>query len=191
MARMIGFALAGAIIGFFLIGGLRKFVGDAPMAILWVGLLAVAAVIIVRNLMSNRRVANASAEVRARALAFSPEPQKAALYILRKQWVGRAVGVNVVIDGREVVQLKSPRFTRLVLRPGSHTIAGYTGTAQKPADGSAVQFTAAAGQITVMLCAVEPQMIGSIVKFAPQTLDQARADLSKTRTMVLPDVAEV
>lgn len=190
MARMIGFALVGAIIGFFMITGLRKFVGDAPLAILWIGLLAVALVIIVRNLMSNRRVENAPADVRARALTFSPEPQKAALYILRKQWVGRAVGVNVMIDGRDVAQLKSPRFTRVLLSPGSHTIAGYTGTAKKPAEGSTAPITAAAGQIIVMLCAVEPQLIGSIVKFTPQALEQARKDLDKTR-MVTPDVAEI
>lgn len=49
------------------------------------------------------------------------------LYIYREgreNFVGKAVGWNVFLDGTALAQLRSPRFTQTVLSPGPHTLAG-------------------------------------------------------------------
>lgn len=190
MVRLIVLALIGAVVGIFLLNVLRTYAGEGPVAILWIVIVVAVIVVVVRNLATNRRVPDAAPEVRTHALTFAPEPGKAALYVLRTQFVGKAVGVNVVVDGREVAQIKSPRFTRVLLAPGAHRLSGYTGTSKKPGDDAGVALNAGAGELVFMKCEVEPQMIGSIVKFTPLSLDKARADFQRTR-MVQPDVAEV
>jgi hypothetical protein len=178
------------IVGLFLFGFLRTVLGSGFTMLLSLVLLGIGGVIVFRNLQTNRKVADAPADVRAAALTFAPAPDKATLYVLRTQFIGKAVGVNVLIDGREVAQIKSPRFTRILLTPGAHEINGHTGTTKPPAVGTGTSINANAGEILVMMCAVEPQMVASVVKFTPLTLDKARADLQKTR-MVQPDLAEI
>lgn len=190
MARYLMLVIPAVIVGLILFGVLRQVFGSGFTMLLSLVLLAIGGVIVFRNLQTNRKVVDAPADVRATALTFAPTPDKATLYVLRTQFIGKAVGVNVVIDGREVAQIKSPRFTRILLTPGAHEIAGYTGTTKAPAAGTGTSINANAGDILVMMCAVEPQMVASIVKFTPLTLDKARADLQKTR-MVQPDLAEV
>lgn len=97
----------------------------------------------------------------------------------------------MLIDGREVAQLKSPRFTRILLNPGPHRIAGYTGTNKKPDDSAGLAFTANAGEVLVTKCEVEPQMVGVTIKFTPMSVEAARADVEKIKSMVLPDVGEI
>lgn len=188
MARYLILVGIAVIVGMVVFGALGKLVGPEIVSLLSLAALVVAIVVVVRNLGTNRKVSDATPEARAQALTFTPEPGKAALYILRKQFIGKAVGVNVLIDGRAVAQIKSPRFIRVLLTPGAHVIGGYTGTMKPPTDGLTI--TANAGEIIALLCEVEPGMIGSVVKFKPLTLDAARADFAKTR-MVSPDVAEV
>jgi len=189
MVRLMVFALIGAVIGLIGLNVLRKFFGEGPVAILWLVIIIAVVVVIGRNLATNRATPDATPEARTAALSFTPDPGKAALYVLRTQFVGKAVGVNVLIDGKAVAQIKSPRFTRILLTPGPHRLTGYSGTA-KPSDAHASEVNATAGAIVVMRCAVEPQMVSTVVKFTPTTLDEARADLAKTR-MVAPDVAEI
>ncbi len=147
--------------------------------------------IVFRNLRTNRKVVEATFEQRAEALTFTPVAGKAALYVFRNQFVGRAVGINVLIDGREVAQLKSPRFTRILLSPGAHRIAGYTGTNKAPPPGEGLELIANAGEVYVAKCEVEPQMVGVTIKYTPLALDAGRAELQKITRMVAPDVAEV
>jgi hypothetical protein len=183
-----GLAVVGGLIAYLV---LRSVLGPGAVTILALIGLVVGGVIVFRNLQTNRKVAEASVEQRAEALTFAPVAGKAVLYVFRNQFVGRAVGINVLIDGREVAQLKSPRFTRIVLTPGAHLIAGYTGTNKKPADGEGVAVSASAGEVLVVKCEVEAQMVGVTVKFTPMSVDAARADLQKITKMVVPDVAEV
>lgn len=190
MVRLIVLALIGAFIGVIGLNLLRDFAGEGVVGVVWIVILVTVIVVVVRNLATNRKVPDAAPEARAQALRFSPDPGKAALYVLRRQFVGKAVGVNVMIDGRDVAQLKSPRFTRILLAPGPHRVSGYVGTNKKPGGDDGLAITANAGEQIVLMCEVEPQMIGSSIKFKVLTLDQARADLQKTR-MVQADVAEV
>lgn len=183
-----GLAAIAGLIGYFV---LRALFGGEIMMIVALIALVVGGVIVFRNLQTNRKVADASAEQRAELLAFAPVAGKAVLYVFRNQFVGRAVGVNVLIDGREVAQLKSPRFTRILLTPGAHRIAGYTGTNKKPGEGDGLAFTADAGEVLVVKCEVEAQMLGVTVKFTPLSVDAARADVTKIAKMVVADVAEI
>jgi hypothetical protein len=190
MVRLIVLALVGAVLGIILLNVLRNLFGEGPVAIIWIAILITVIVVVVRNLATNRKVPDAAPELRTQALAFTPDPAKAALYILRTQFVGKAVGVNVMIDGREVAQIKSPRFTRILLTPGAHRVSGYVGTNKKPGDSEGLALDAKPGEMLVIMCEVEPQMVGSVIKFKPLVLDHVRATLTKTR-MVQPDVAEV
>ena len=133
----------------------------------------------------------ATFEQRDEALRFTPAAGKAALYVFRNQFVGRAVGINVLIDGREAAQLKSPRFTRILLTPGTHRIAGVTGTNKAPGPNDGIELIANPGEIYVAKCEVEPQMVGATIKFTPMSVDAARADLQKITRMVVPDIAEI
>lgn len=153
--------------------------------------LAGVAIVVTRNLQTNRQVAEATFQQRDEALQFTPVAGKAALYVFRNQFVGRAVGINVLIDGREAAQLKSPRFTRIWLTPGTHRVAGVTGTNKAPGPNDGIELVANAGEIYVAKCEVEPQMVGATIKFTPMSVDAARADLQKITRMVVPDIAEV
>lgn len=183
-----GLAAIGGLVFYAL---LRTFVGAEMVTILALIGLVAGAVIVTRNLQSNRKVAEATFQQRDEALMFTPVAGKAALYVFRNQFVGRAVGINVVIDGREAAQLKSPRFTRILLTPGAHRIAGYTGTNKVPAPGDGIELVANAGEVYVAKCEVEAQMVGATIKFTPLGVDAARADLQKITRMVVPDVAEI
>lgn len=185
---MYGVAVVAGLVGYFV---LRAVLGGEIMLIVGLIALVVFGVIVARNLGTNRKVAQASFQERDEALKFAPVAGKAVLYVFRNQFVGRAVGINVMIDGREVAQLKSPRFVRVLLSPGSHLIAGYTGTNKKPADGEGLALVANAGDVYVAKCEVEAQMVGVSIKFTPLNIDAARADLQKITRMVVPDVAEV
>ena len=188
--NLIVYMLAG-LAGLVLYFVLRSLLGGEIMFVVALIGLVIGGVIVFRNLQTNRKVADATPEQRTEALTFEPIAGKAALYVFRNQFVGRAVGVNVLIDGREVAQLKSPRFTRILLTPGAHRIAGYTGTNKKPADGEGVALNAAAGEVLVAKCEVEAQMVGVTIKYTPLIVDAARADIQKIGRMVAPDVAEV
>lgn len=190
MVRYIIMVAIGAVVFLIVMGVLREFVGGGATALIWGAILVACVVVIARNLMSNRKVQDATPEQRTRALAFEPEPGRGVVYVMRTQFIGMAVGVNLIVDGVEVAQIKSPRFTRFSVAPGAHRIAAYVGTNKKPADGEGFQFNAEAGGVTFIFCEVEPQMISAIVKFRQITLEQARKDLQKAR-MVAPDVAAV
>jgi hypothetical protein len=188
--NLVVYLLAG-LAGLVLYFVLRSLLGGEIMFVVALIGLVIGGVIVWRNLQTNRKVADATPEQRTEALTFAPVAGKAALYVFRNQFVGRAVGVNVLIDGREVAQLKSPRFTRILLTPGAHRIAGYTGTNKKPADGEGVALNAAAGEVLVAKCEVEAQMVGVTIKYTPLSVDAARADIQKIGRMVAPDVPEV
>lgn len=183
-----GLAVLAGLVGYFI---LRATLGGELMIIVGLLLLVVFGVIVARNLGTNRKVAQASFQERDEALKLAPVAGKAVLYVFRNQFVGRAVGINVMIDGREVAQLKSPRFTRVLLSPGTHLIAGYTGTNKKPGAGEGLSLVANAGDVYVAKCEVEAQMVGVSIKFTPINADAARGELQKITRMVVPDIAEV
>ncbi|MGE0594926.1 MAG: hypothetical protein AB7P07_01055 [Hyphomonadaceae bacterium] len=190
MLRYIGLVVLAMIAVIIVMGGVRFLLGPEATGLLWLILLVAGIVVIARNLMSNRKVADASPETRAQALTFQPEPGQAALYILRTQFLGKAVGVNVEIDGKPVAQLKSPRFTRVLVAPGAHRVSGYTGPASGRKPGGELDLNVSGGEIVAITCEVEPGMVGTISKFKRVALDLVRDKIAKTR-MVAPDASAI
>jgi len=183
-----GLAVLGGLVVY---GVLRSVLGADIVTIISLIAIVIVGVVIFRNLRTNRKVAEATPQQRSEALALTPVADRGALYVFRNQFVGKAVGINVLIDGREVAQLKSPRFTRILLTPGAHRIAGYTGTNKKPGDAETGALNVAAGEILVLKCEVEPQMVGVTIKFTPTPPDVAQRELNKITRMILPDVNEI
>jgi hypothetical protein len=190
MWRYLGLVLVAMVGVIIVMGLLRYFFGAELVGLIWLVLLVVGIVVIVRNLTSNRKVSDAGADVRRQALAFTPDASRATLYVLRTQFLGMAVGINVEVDGKPVAQLKSPRFTRILLTPGTHRVGGYTGPASGRKPGGELDLSAAPGEIIVVMCEVEPGMVGTVSKFKRVELETVRAKLQSTR-MVAPDLAEV
>ena len=118
--------IVGFIVAFVMSGGLSFFVaaagGDAGMIPALIGgFFGVFTAYIMANLVGNQKGVAASAEEKAAAVAFRPEPGKAMLIVMRDGFVGKAVGLNLTVDGKLAAQLKSPRFTAISVAPGSRT----------------------------------------------------------------------
>lgn len=74
-------------------------------------------------LTGNRKVAIADAETRRLALAdTAPTDGTARILVVRQVVVGVMTGVDVVVDGVVLTQLKSPRFAVVPLNAGRHEI---------------------------------------------------------------------
>jgi len=135
--------------------------------------------VIMHNLSGNRRVANADQATRTRALAFELWPDKTALYLVRTGFVGKAAGMNISLDGKTVAQLKSPRFTRLDIDPGAHTVTASFGGGlagqTKPVD---FQFVSGPSEIVVLKLSMGIGAIKNPVKIERVSADSVRADLA-------------
>ena len=80
----------------------------------------------------NRAMPLADDATRAAALA-GPGGDAAQLLVVRRGYVGKLAGVDVLVDGVVATQLKSPRFAALRLAPGSHeVVATVQGKATSP-----------------------------------------------------------
>lgn len=155
MKSMTPLLLGGATAAFvaFLLGIAAGASGQQPGFIgIAVGVAMGAVVMLVlNNLSGNRKSVQADAESRRRALAFEVAPDKAALYLVRTGFVGKAAGMNVSVDGKEVVQLKSPRFARIDVAPGPHKLsAAFGGGLAAQTRASELDFTALAGEAVVI-----------------------------------------
>jgi hypothetical protein len=157
---------------------------------LYVGIAAGAIVaLIFYNLSGNRKTSAADASAKQRALAFTAEPGKAALYLVRTGFVGKMAGMNLAVDGREVAQLKSPRFTRVDVAPGAHTlIASFGGGLAGQTKPSELAFTCADGEIVVMKLGMSMGVLQNPVKVERSSVDAMRRELAGMQ-MTAPDVA--
>ena len=190
-------ALAGFAVGFvinFLIGMAASAAGGkGDNSGLYLGMAAGAITAIVfYNLSGNRRTANAAASAKQRALAFTADPGKAALYLVRTGFVGKMAGMNLAVDGREVAQLKSPRFTRIEITPGPHVLtASFGGGLAGQTKPSELAFSCADGEIVVMKLAMSMGVLKNPVKIERSSADaSARAELSGMQ-MTAADVAAI
>lgn len=138
---------------------------------------------------ANRRAAPADADALARALAFTCPPDRALVYFIRTGFAGKAVGVDISVDGKTVAQIKSPRFTCVALAPGLHELTvhiGSGGSAMNP--GSAKHSgTLSAGSVTLLHIGIQRGMLKSQLVFEPWTLDTAKARLGEI-SMVQPEM---
>lgn len=191
MVRYLLLVGVAAIVGLVVFGAMRSMLGDGIVNLITLVLLGVCGVIVWRNLQLNRKVTDATPEQRTAALAFAPDAGKAVLYVYRTQFIGKAVGINLDIDGRQAAQLKSPRFTRVALTPGVHKLELYLGTPEKKKPGGLTQdLNVAAGDVIVLKLEIEPKMVGTAIKLTPADAAKARTEIGSAK-MIAPDVAEL
>ena len=72
----------------------------------------------------NRATRVATPQQKQAALQFLPLADKGVIYVYRKQLVGLLVGLDVMLDGKQIGQTRGLRFYRLELAPGTHVLAG-------------------------------------------------------------------
>jgi len=164
--------------------------GDNTGLYLGMALGAITALVLY-NLSGNRRTANAGASAKQRALAFTADPGKAALYLVRTGFVGKMAGMNVAVDGRDVAQLKSPRFTRIEIAPGQHSLtASFGGGLAGQTKPSELAFSCAEGEIVVMKLAMSMGVLKNPVSIERSSADAVRGELAGMQ-MTAPDVAAI
>lgn len=153
------------------------------------GALGVLTFFILHLRAGNRRAVPADADASARALAFTCPPDRALVYFIRTGFAGKAVGVDIGVDGKTVAQIKSPRFTCVALAPGLHELTAHIGAAGSALNpGSAKHSgTLLAGSVTLLHIGIQRGMLKSQLVFEPWTLETAKARLGKI-SMVQPEM---
>jgi hypothetical protein len=136
---------------------------------------------ILSNLAGNRKVAAAGADERAQALAMRAPVGKALLIPYREGFVAKLAGLNLSIDGRQFVQLTSPKFACLAISPGRHTLSGVFGGLAGPQSKAAnVEFEAPEGSVTVVRINANMGLVqGAIVFTREDDLAAARLKLER------------
>jgi hypothetical protein len=117
-----------------------------------------------------------------------PAGQARASLILRTGFLGKAVGMDISMDGHTVAQLKSPRFTVVDVAPGAHEWrARFSGGAGAQQHGDCIaQINVAAGSAIVLRVSPKLQLTKHRPLFAEVPLDSARAEIARA-TMVVAD----
>jgi len=178
-------------LGFGFVMGLdgENHTGTATMAGLGAGVVAA---YLFGNLSGNRRIANASSADKSAALSRSPPPGKALLFLFREGFVAKLAGLNIMVDGKPVAQLKSPRFTCIVVPAGTHAIAArFGGLAGAQSLMGECSLEAPADGAVAVRMAAQLTMTKGGVQLEPQT------DLAAVKTrlagmpMTPPDLAEI
>ncbi len=193
MQKFLAPLLAGFVTAFvvnFLMGlnGVEK--GDATGLIAGIGAGVVVAIVLF-NLSGNRRTLAADADARRRALTFVPTPGKAALYLVRTGFVGKMAGMNLAVDGREIAQLKSPRFTRVDIAPGAHALtASFGGGLAGQTKASELAFSCADGEIVVMKLSMSMGLVQNPLKIERSSAEAVRGEIARMQ-MTAPDLAAI
>jgi hypothetical protein len=103
-----------------------------------------------KMLAGNRWETQATPAERTAAMAAMPAAGMATVYVYRDGFVGRALGIDVQVDGAVYVQMKSPRFMMVSLPAGPHTLAaGPRGFAASQAKGGVTEFTLQSGEVVI------------------------------------------
>jgi hypothetical protein len=144
------------------------------------GFFGVVTAYILANLAGNRKVAIAPAAEREVALRFEAPGDKAVVYVFREGFMGKAAGMEIALDGLAVAQLKSPRFTRLTLSAGPHTLSAYygglAGAQNRP---STYDLDAVAGSVTLLGVGASMGFLSNGLNFTPAVdIEAAKAKLA-------------
>lgn len=145
--------------------------------------------LILQGLSGNRKVAMADAAERDRALSFTPEPGRSLLVFVREGFVGKAVGVNVHVDGATVAQLKSPRFTAVSVAPGVHQLTADCQTTSGTVTALPYEIRVEPGETAVMRLGIAMGMVKGNLKFERETDMEAVRRKLRSVPMVAPDAA--
>lgn len=83
-------------------------------------------VVIIFLLIGCASVPMAPMDIDAKAKEFSPEPNKASLYVYRNESFGAAIPMTVSINGKTLGQTAAQTYFRLNIMPGKYTVESYT-----------------------------------------------------------------
>lgn len=146
---------------------------------------------IMANLAGNLKAKAATPEAKAAAVALRPEPGKALLIVFREGFVGKAAGLNVIVDGQPRAQLKSPRFTAIPLDPGLHEIeTAFGALAGKQNRASHDTFSTVAGDVVIFTAKISMGALKNTISVERITPNQTIADRLSDMIMIAPlDVA--
>jgi hypothetical protein len=146
---------------------------------------------IMNNLAGTRRIPLASATERTEALKMAVPADRAAIYIMRTGFVGKAAGMTISIDGRDVAQLKSPRFTRVEVAPGSRMVgARFSGGAGAQSAPAQAAIACVAGQAVVLHLSSKMGALKNQLVIEPLIEDDARRTLERAG-FVVADIPSV
>jgi hypothetical protein len=187
VSRYIPRILIGVVVGILLYILMLGLTGPGFQALLTGVCGAIATASILSSLAGNRKVATVNGLDKQRALLLKPTAGKALLVVARDGFVAKLAGLNLVLDGREFAQIKSPAFTMTAVAPGAHSLSvGFGGLAgaQKP---GVYAFDVAEGAVAAVMIGVSLGALQNAFQFTPEPdLEQLRARLGRM-PMVLAD----
>lgn len=160
IALLIGAIIIGLVLGFMY-----------PMVGLLLLIPVIALVVII--LMRNKGGAEADEGAAAQARQFTAEDGKAAIYVMRKGFVGGQQGMNVTIDGALKSQFRTGRFVKADVEPGEHTVEAQMASGSKKA-GTTQVMTLAAGDCVLLDTKMNMGALQGSLEFL-QTSDAAEA----------------
>jgi hypothetical protein len=191
-ALIIGFVVAFVVAGglSFLLVSLGQPPGRSPIVV-GVSLGAITALIIA-SLGANRHTAAASADDRRAALERTPPAGKALVFLVRRGYLAKLVGMNFEVDGIAIAQLKSPQFTCVAVSAGPHNVtASFGGFAQSQSKPGGFALAAAPGAITIIEARMGFGLVQGAIVLTQQTdVAGAKARLA-SKPLVTPDVGEI
>ncbi len=78
--------------------------------------------------------------------------------------------MNLAVDGREFVQLTSPKFACVVVSPGRHTLsAAFGGLAGPQSKGANLEFEAIEGGVALVRITANMGLVQGAVRFTPES----------------------
>ncbi|MEP2737279.1 MAG: hypothetical protein ABJP34_13390 [Erythrobacter sp.] len=132
-------------------------------------------------LMRNKGGSEASEGAAARAREFTAEDGKAAIYVMRKGFVGGQQGLNITIDDDLTTQFRTGRFVKADIEPGDHVVAAQMASQTK---GTATSQTVTLGAGEAVLLDAKLNMgalQGSIEFLETRDANEARSKLDGLR----------
>jgi len=128
-------------------------------------------------LSGNKKVSMADSAATSAALTMRPAEGKAAIYLMRKGFVGMLQGFDFEIEGVASGQAKGNQFLHAEVAPGSYRIL-----AKAKGNGGETQVTLASGEVAVLKIILEPGMLkGSIIFERITDLVSAHAELASIK----------
>lgn len=178
--KWAGFAVIVVVAAFFGMA-LSSFVSanasSGAAALFTLAMFAMVVGIIWWLLSGNKKVSMADAAATSTALAMQPSDGKAAIYIMRKGFVGMLQGFNFEIEGVARGQAKGNQFLHAEVAPGTYRI-----TARAKGNGGETQITLAKGDVAVLRVNLEPGLVkGAIMFDRIANPASARADLASIK----------
>mgnify|MGYP000867450009 CR=1 FL=1 len=178
--KWVGFAVVvviAAIFGMALSSFVAANASGAGAALFTLAMLAVVVGIFWWLLSGNKKSAMADASATSAALAMQPSEGKAAIYIMRKGFVGMLQGFDFEIEGVARGQAKGNQFLYAELLPGTYRI-----TAKAKGNEGETQLAVTSGEVVVLRVMLEPGLLKGMIMFDRLANPaSARADLGSIK----------